>query len=173
MFWCHDCVQSHIWMMMDGMGLGWNPVLFWGEFGWVQRASFSWSSWAIHWAPLQRGQWAASAWQNQSMPPLQEEMGSSIWEIVKSKFMPSPGSNRGPLDLQSNALPTELSRHLISYRLVATLLLKQYYYNKHEWIWLIPCQFEFPAHFCHLSADAKSAVNSNWHGISRIHSCLL
>ena len=22
-----------------------------------------------------------------------------------------PGSNRGPLDLQSNALPTELSRH--------------------------------------------------------------
>ena len=26
---------------------------------------------------------------------------------------PDPGSNRGPLDLQSNALPTELSRHCI------------------------------------------------------------
>ena len=25
-----------------------------------------------------------------------------------------PGSNRGPLDLQSNALPTELSRRLIN-----------------------------------------------------------
>ena len=102
MFWCHDCVQSHIWMMMDGMGLGWNPVLRWVptlcsavEFGWVQRASFSWSSWTIHWAPLQRSQWAASAWQNQSMPPLQEEMGSSIWKIVKSKFMPRPGIEPG------------------------------------------------------------------------------
>ena len=29
-------------------------------------------------------------------------------------FCPDPGLNRGPLDLQSNALPTELSRPVIS-----------------------------------------------------------
>ena len=31
---------------------------------------------------------------------------------IKVKRCPDPGSNRGPLDLQSNALPTELSRQV-------------------------------------------------------------
>ena len=33
--------------------------------------------------------------------------------IVHVKECRDPGSNRGPLDLQSNALPTELSRHVV------------------------------------------------------------
>ena len=33
---------------------------------------------------------------------------------LKKKHCRNPGSNQGPLDLQSNALPTELSRHYIS-----------------------------------------------------------
>ena len=38
-------------------------------------------------------------------------MGKSYQE---KKQCHDPGSNRGPLDLQSNALPTELSWHLVS-----------------------------------------------------------
>ncbi len=33
--------------------------------------------------------------------------------LEKVKICRDPGSNRGPLDLQSNALPTELSRLLL------------------------------------------------------------
>ena len=32
---------------------------------------------------------------------------------MNQKKCRDPGSNRGPLDLQSNALPTELSRHMM------------------------------------------------------------
>ena len=40
------------------------------------------------------------------------KFGKSYYNSLKSneKVCPDPGSNRGPLDLQSNALPTELSR---------------------------------------------------------------
>jgi hypothetical protein len=34
----------------------------------------------------------------------------TIHYLTLSKYCRDPGSNRGPLDLQSNALPTELSR---------------------------------------------------------------
>ena len=42
----------------------------------------------------------------------------NLFQIIKINFVNwqncrDPGSNRGPLDLQSNALPTELSRPLI------------------------------------------------------------
>ena len=33
--------------------------------------------------------------------------------MYNKKKCRDPGSNRGPLDLQSNALPTELSRHIL------------------------------------------------------------
>ena len=40
---------------------------------------------------------------------------NTIFQIFSDYLLkaicPDPGSNRGPLDLQSNALPTELSRH--------------------------------------------------------------
>ena len=38
--------------------------------------------------------------------------GKRRWRAGKGECR-DPGSNRGPLDLQSNALPTELSRRLI------------------------------------------------------------
>ena len=34
-------------------------------------------------------------------------------QLEKMTTCRDPGSNRGPLDLQSNALPTELSRQLV------------------------------------------------------------
>ena len=42
----------------------------------------------------------------------------NLFQIIKINFVNwqncrDPGSNRGPLDLQSNALPTELSRPFI------------------------------------------------------------
>ncbi len=39
-----------------------------------------------------------------------ENMNASMNKICRA-----PGSNRGPLDLQSNALPTELSRLLVNW----------------------------------------------------------
>ena len=40
--------------------------------------------------------------------------------VAGKKQCRDPGSNRGPLDLQSNALPTELSRHFYSGKPVPT-----------------------------------------------------
>ncbi len=39
---------------------------------------------------------------------------SNRYRTVISKNCRDPGSNRGPLDLQSNALPTELSRLVVN-----------------------------------------------------------
>ena len=53
-----------------------------------------------------------------SSPTLGEQFFSPQTFLVGRQNCRDPGSNRGPLDLQSNALPTELSRlHIISYTL--------------------------------------------------------
>ena len=78
MFWCHDCVQSYIWMMMDGMALGWNPVLKWV---WLVEASFSWSSLAIHWwPPTERPMGSISVTKCASE---RLRLKSSIWQSVE------------------------------------------------------------------------------------------
>ena len=47
---------------------------------------------------------------------------NNIFKAVKNKCR-DPGSNRGPLDLQSNALPTELSRlHVLIGKFVCQIL---------------------------------------------------
>ena len=43
-------------------------------------------------------------------------------------FCPDPGLNQGPLDLQSNALPTELSRPASSNGLSLSITWYQYHY---------------------------------------------
>ena len=45
-----------------------------------------------------------------SSPTLGEQFFSPPTFLVRRQNCRDPGSNRGPLDLQSNALPTELSR---------------------------------------------------------------
>ena len=44
-------------------------------------------------------------------------------KIKWAKQCRDPGSNRGPLDLQSNALPTELSRQLLLPRKIKITIL--------------------------------------------------
>ena len=48
---------------------------------------------------------------------------------------PDPGSNQGPLDLQSNALPTELSRPAID-KIAAKILLEIGLLCSHRIKWL-------------------------------------
>ncbi len=61
-----------------------------------------------------------------------------------------PGSNRGPLDLQSNALPTELSR--LAY---PRGLLKIKFQEQHNWL---EEKDEVPPRFELGSLDSKSRV---------------
>ncbi len=43
-----------------------------------------------------------------------EDSGVNPQMLRNQNYCRDPGSNRGPLDLQSNALPTELSRPVIN-----------------------------------------------------------
>ncbi len=45
------------------------------------------------------------------VPRMEKNMERQQGRKKKKRTCRDPGSNRGPLDLQSNALPTELSRH--------------------------------------------------------------
>ena len=53
----------------------------------------------------------AGAWQKKLLFSLQDlgQNFAEFWQNCRDR-----GSNAGPLDLQSNALPTELSRHMVS-----------------------------------------------------------
>ena len=55
--------------------------------------------------------------------------------LFGNKSCRDPGSNRGPLDLQSNALPTELSRPFMYFER-AKKNISFSYYIKHERVWI-------------------------------------
>jgi hypothetical protein len=60
----------------------------------------------------------------------------------KKKKCRDPGLNRGPLDLQSNALPTELSR-LNIFNLISATLPRMHRRNKHmSFLLLVRLEFQ-------------------------------
>ena len=60
---------------------------------------------------------------------------------IKVKRCPDPGSNRGPLDLQSNALPTELSRQVVLELLRVSKQITHFYKRIEEFTRIINSPF--------------------------------